>query len=233
MKKDSVKVEGKEVEFRLGNCLSTFRLRWIPMVFSFSLTSKERKSGQVMQARRSKVGPLDIKCIGSYVSETTHAVAKKRNTTVGLEALINGRYIVKEDFLDAFVTAATRPKSRKKDETSVSPLEVDFEANLPDPMQYLPPPGNEPNPRNADLFAPDFKRKTLFENQVFVFCDKAQYESLLGPITAGGGKPELLDKTGKSAQDIVRFVQKCGGCLVRWTAEENEAMPLATKVSEL
>ncbi|RPA75213.1 hypothetical protein BJ508DRAFT_418260 [Ascobolus immersus RN42] len=231
VKGESVKVQEKEVQFKLGSSTSVFRIRWIPLVLSFSLTRKEKKHGQLMPMRRAKVGPLDMKCIGSYVSETTHAIAKKRNTAVGLEALIHGRHIVTEEFLDALVTAATRPPKEKS--IILSPLEDDYDAHMPDPMQYLPEAGNEPNPRSAESFAPKPERKTLFEGQTIVFCDKAQYESLLGPITAGGGKAEFFDKTGKSAREIVNFVEKAGGSLVRWAAEENEEMPLATKVSEM
>src|SRR5256714_1092986 len=55
------------------------------------------KTKDPLKPKRDRLEQLDIKTILEYVTEwTTHVVAAKRNTGKGLQALINGRYIVDE-----------------------------------------------------------------------------------------------------------------------------------------
>ena len=63
---------------------------------------------QPLTALRDRFESLDIKLLTDYnIGQTTHVISKKRNTAKGLQALINGRHIVTESFLDAITTVVT------------------------------------------------------------------------------------------------------------------------------
>ena len=105
------------------------------------------------------------------------------------------------------VVAATTPK-----DDGVSPLEEDF-GNFPDPEQYLPPGANEPTQRADTAYGPDPARRDMFEGYTFIFYEQAQYETLLPPITQGGGKALLRsvvqDET--TVEEFVRYVKGVAG----------------------
>lgn len=182
---------------------------WKPIVLSVSLSSKERKDKTVMSPYQKKVEALDIKTVGTFVSETTHVIATKRNTAAGLQALINGKYIVTTSYLDAIVGAASVSAGATGEEAR-SPLETDFGGNWPNPEDYLPQYTNEPNDREPWRYRPNKERKSLFEGYTFIVCEKAQYDNFLGPITDGHGKLEKFDlEPGQTAaEDLVEFVRK-------------------------
>jgi hypothetical protein len=81
---------------------------WIPVTLTFSFGLKEAKANPYT-ALHELLGPLDIKVLVEYEHGlTTHLVAKKRNTPKGLQALIEGKFIVHNDsFIKAIVAAAT------------------------------------------------------------------------------------------------------------------------------
>ncbi|KAI1273080.1 hypothetical protein F5Y07DRAFT_275664 [Xylaria sp. FL0933] len=196
---------------QMGSFPPIFRITWLPVVLSFSFTSNQLRANPFSRLRQS-LEQLDIKLLSDYdVRFTTHVVSKKRNTPKGLQALINGRYIVDDGFIDAIVKAAS-PES-PGDEVAPSPLEQDFDANWPDPLRFLPPPGEEPIPRQPELFAPDSARAEIFEGYTFVFYEKRQYESLLAPITNGRGKALLNVVVARETQidDFVRYVKGVAG----------------------
>ncbi|KAI9872672.1 MAG: hypothetical protein M1830_001310, partial [Pleopsidium flavum] len=198
--------------FKLGNFEQLFRIKWHPVVLSFSFSSKEQKSKDPLIPVRARLEDLDIKAIIPYViDKTTHVVANKRNTAKGLQALINAKYIVTDSFVDALVYAAT-PTDLDEPE-SLSPLEEDFDANWPDATQHLPAPGKEPRPRAAAFFAPDPKRSNVFEGYTFVFADLTQFETLQAAIANGGGKALYYElEMGKtSVEDLVRYVKNVAG----------------------
>lgn len=228
------------------------RLFWNPVVISVSLSSKERKDKQVMSPYQKKVEALDIKTVATYVPETTHVVATKRNTAVGLQALINGRYIVTNSYLDAILEAASVPKGttegsggdesgEKHGEVLRSPLEADFDANWPDPGDYLPAYSGEPKDREPWRFRTNEKRKCLFEGYTFIFCERAQYDTFLGPITSAHGKLERFDLEPKqtTAEDLVKFVKKVGqgsrAVMVRFRGKKDPEWEnkLSTEVQEM
>ncbi|KAL9599174.1 MAG: hypothetical protein Q9219_004042 [cf. Caloplaca sp. 3 TL-2023] len=200
-----------EHTFKLGKTTHTFW--WWPVVLSVSFSSKEIKAGKdPLAALRNRLEDTDIKVANNYIiGQTTHVVQAKRNTAKGLQALINGKYIVTEAFIDALIYATT-PTDLDRDE-SLSPLEEDFDQYWPDAMQYVPPRGNEPRERPVEKFAPDPERANIFEGYTVVFCDKAQFDSLQAPITNGGGKALYFQLKSRhtTTDELVGFVKNVAG----------------------
>jgi hypothetical protein len=165
-----------------------------------------------LKPKRDRLEQLDIKTILEYVTEwTTHVVAAKRNTAKGLQALVNGRYIVDEPYIDALVYAAT-PMDLAKEENASS-LEQDFDAAWPKPLDFLPPAGKEPTVRPPQSYAPDPQRENIFESYTFVFVDQAQHETLMPVINAGHGKALLFSVTPgeTTAEDVVGYMRSIVG----------------------
>lgn len=188
------------------------RIKWQPTVLTFSFSSKELKAQDPLARVRSRFEDLDIKTIIPYaVGHTTHVVQSKRNTAKGLQALVNGQYIVQDSYLDAVVYAAT--PSDLENVESLSPLEADFDAAWPDPTGHLPPPGKEPILRPAEAFAPNPNRSNIFEGYTFVFGDPAQFDNLQDPINNAHGKAlHYQVKNGETTpEDIVQFMRNAGG----------------------
>ncbi len=188
------------------------RIKWHPVVLSFSLPPKDERSEDPLKSFRARLEPLDVKVILPYsIEHTTHVVASKRNTAKGLQALINGKYIVTDSFVDALVYAGTPQSSEDGERTSL--LEVDFDANWPDPTKHLPAPGKEPSERPAAFFAPNTARSSVFEGYSFVFCEQKQIDNLRAPITNGGGKALHYElEAGKTtSDDLVRYVKNIAG----------------------
>lgn len=189
-----------------------------------------------MAACQTKVEKYDIKTLEAFLPSTTHVVASKRNTAIGLQALVNGRYIVSEDYIDTILEVV-----EPSEDEDLSPLEQDFEKYWPDPMDYVPASTNEPNPRDKSLFAPKLERQHIFEGWKIIFCDKAQYENFLGLIADGGGKSERYDLVPKktTARQLVDFVEKGNmghTAIVRFRGKgptEDWCAELATAVSEM
>ncbi|CAM1504705.1 Fc.00g022960.m01.CDS01 [Cosmosporella sp. VM-42] len=203
-------VEGETAEMTMGKCPHKFRITWSPVVFSFSFTKKELQKEPVT-ALRERFEQLDMKVVTDYSKMTTHVVSKKRNTAKGLQALINGKYIVNETFLDAVIQAASPPEGG--DIPGPSPLEQDFDQNWPDAKQHLPPRGGEPVQHPDAIYNPDPERAGVFEGYTFIFYDKAQFDNLLAPITGGGGKALLGDVDPRETQvdEFVRYVKNVAG----------------------
>lgn len=152
------------------------------------------KSTDPLKAKRERLEQLDIKAILEYVTNsTTHVVAAKRNTAKGLQALINGRFLVDEPYVDALVYAAT--PADLAEEENASPLEQDFDEAWPKPENFLPPAGKEPTAQPPQSYTPNPQREKIFQSYVFVFVDQAQFETLMPAITAGHGKALFYDVT--------------------------------------
>ena len=198
------------------------RLKWEPVVLTFSFSSRETKAGDPLAKMCSKLENLDIKTVGPYVvGKTTHAVQSKRNTAKGLQALINGKPIVQDSYIDALIYATTPTNS--ENEEALSPLEADFESAWPDPAGYLPPPANEPNPRAAADFAPRSGRASVFEGFTFVFGDPTQFETLQPVINNGQGKAlhyQIQDGV-TTADELVQFMREAAGLKGRRRADED------------
>ncbi|CAD6445987.1 6413a378-5fc9-454c-a96e-e07d15d0615b [Sclerotinia trifoliorum] len=194
-------------EICIGKYKTLFRITWHPVVLSFSFSSKELKA-KPLEALYATFGPLDIKVLTEYERDaTTHVVVKKRNTAKGLRALINGKYIVDNDtFIKAIVDATTPGPNGTS-------LQEDFERNFPDAAQYLPERGSEPTDEPASAYAPDPSRESMFDGYTFVFYDKAQFETLLAPITDGRGKALFREVTPLQTpvDEFVRYVKNVAG----------------------
>ncbi|KAL8804292.1 MAG: hypothetical protein Q9182_002657 [Xanthomendoza sp. 2 TL-2023] len=199
--------------FRLGKTAHIFRIKWQPVVLSISFGAKETKAGKdPLAPLQNRLEHTDIKIVSPYIiGKTTHVIQGKRNTAKGLQALINSKYIVDESFADALVYA-TAPTDFDHDE-SLTPLEEDFKQYWPDPMQHVPPKGKEPNERPVEAFAPNPGRANVFEGYTFVLCEKAQFESLQGPITNGGGKAMMFSLKSRqtTTEELVRYVKGVAG----------------------
>ncbi|KAL2061412.1 hypothetical protein VTL71DRAFT_7685 [Oculimacula yallundae] len=193
----------------LGKYKHNFRFTWVPIALTFTFSTKEQKANPY-PALYERLGPIEIRVLVDYEREhTTHVVAKKRNTSKGLQALINGKYIVYHDsFIEALVVATT-PKA----EGGPAPLELDFDSHFPDPLQHLPPRGEEPTERGAEAYSPNPARLDMFEGYTFVFYEKRQYENLLRPITEGGGKANFKDviPDQTTVNDFVIYVKGVAG----------------------
>ncbi|KAL2793460.1 hypothetical protein BJX66DRAFT_224172 [Aspergillus keveii] len=210
-KDESQKLTGEAHEIQLGSHDSLLRIKWEPIVLSFSFSLKGSKAKKALTAVRSKLEDLDIKTTDEYLNVTTHVVQTKRNTAKGLQALVNGKYIVKEEYVDAVLYAAT-PIDLENLE-SLSPLETDFDAAWPDETHYLPPPGREAHNYSDEAFAPNSERNHVFDGYTFVFGERAQYDNLQGPIANGHGKALFYEiKDGvTTADEVVQFLTNTAG----------------------
>ncbi|CAI7608110.1 unnamed protein product [Penicillium manginii] len=205
-------LDGADHSIVLAKAAYAVSLKWEPVVLSFSFSSREMKAEDPLAKVRARLESLDIKTIIPYlVDQTTHVVQNKRNTAKGLQALINGKYIVKNSYLDA-IEYATTPTDLES-EAALCPLEIDFDSAWPDPNEHLPPAGNEPTTRPAEAFAPNSDRINVFEKYTFVFGDTTQFDNLQAAITNGHGKALLYEvKDGETtAAEVVRFMKKAAG----------------------
>ncbi|KAL1846400.1 hypothetical protein Daus18300_014269 [Diaporthe australafricana] len=200
-------------EIKLGHYQETFRITWQPVVLSFSFSKRELETDPWALIRQ-KLEPLDVKYIAEYDHKnTTHVVSKRRNTSKVLQALINGKYVVVEGFMEAVIQAAM-PKTGDVEGVQLSALERDFDANWPEAMQYLPPKADAPGAdRSDEIFAPDERRRSVFDGYTFVFYEKKRFEELHPAITSGKGKALLSevvpDQT--TTDDFIRYVKCIAG----------------------
>ncbi|RDW87116.1 DNA damage response protein RcaA [Aspergillus mulundensis] len=211
IKGSSKKLSGVEHIIYLGKSEHPLRIKWEPKVLSFSFSSKESNKNALARFRDRLEG-YDIKTIEDYlINVTTHVVQTKRNTAKGLQALVNGTYIVDYSFVDALDYAST-PSDLDSPE-SLSPLEADFDAAWPNANKYLPPPGKEVFDGSDESFAPNLNRINVFEDYIFVFCDKSQHQILKDPITNGHGKALYFDvEEGVTSPDeVVQFMRNAAG----------------------
>ncbi|KHN95974.1 DNA damage response protein RcaA [Metarhizium album ARSEF 1941] len=197
-----------ELEITMGKCPSKFRITWFPVVFTFSFTSKELQTDP-LTTLRERFEQLDVKLLTDYsIEHTTHVVSRKRNTAKGLQALINGKYIVTETFLEAVTQAA-----QINDACEPSSLEQEFDRCWPAAIQHLPPRGGEPVQHPDSIYEPDSDRRDVFEGYTFIFYDKTQYNNLMAPITNGGGKAvfQVITPGETHTDEFVRHVKQVAG----------------------
>lgn len=144
---------------------------------------------------------------------TTHVVSKRRNTSKVLQALITGKYIVVEGFMEAIIEAAT-PRAGDADGVELSALEMDFDANWPEAKRYLPPKSDAPGADRPDeFFTPDERRRNIFDGYTFVFYERTRFEELHPAITSGKGKALLSEVVPglTSTDEFIRYVKGIAG----------------------
>lgn len=204
-KGESQPLDRNDNKIRLGNYEQMFHIKWQPIVFSFpSLPRASRQLEDPLTEQRQFLEPLGIKCVVDYIAQfTSHLVAKKRNTPTTLQALVNARYIVTDEYL------------KEVQSMSLEALEQDFAANWPSEEPYSPPPANEPNPRpnKSPDFLPNSKRSEMFSQYTFIFSDPGQHANLMPTITGGGGKAlcHEVDSQNPDAEDLMSYVREVAG----------------------
>jgi hypothetical protein len=200
-----------ENTIRPGRAEKPLIVKWEPCVFTFNLLKKEIKTG-VLKQKQAAVRSFDIKAISEFSHEhTTHVVASKRNTPKGLQALINGKYLITDAFIDD-LQYATSQVTESQDIT-LSRLEENFDISWPDANKFLPPPGKEPTIKPAEAYRPDPARAQIFEHYTFVFCDQTQYDNLLPVVSDGHGKAlyfRVISAETKSDQ-LLEFAVNASG----------------------
>lgn len=211
IKNRSQELKNAVTSIRPGSCPHELLIKWLPCTLTFGLQKKEIKSG-ALKTRQERVKELDVKAISDYLSvETTHLVAQKRNTPKGLQALIEGKPIISDAYIDALIYAST--PTDLQEEENLSPLEIDFDDAWPDPAQYLPPAGKEPTDKPAEAYKPDPARAKVFEKHTFFFFDQTQYDVLLPPVTTGHAKALLFkaNQEKTTSEEGLAFVRKAIG----------------------
>lgn len=187
-------------------------VKWQATTFSITSLSKAlKRADDPLSTFRDILEPLDIKCAGDYITQyTSHLVTVKRNTSAVLQALVNGRHVVTEPYLHVLAAAGRKGSAEEQ-----SSLEMDFAANWPRELDYLPPPGKEPFPRPAhsDQFLPNEARADMFGKYTFIFHDQAQHDTLMPVITGGGGKclVRVLQPGETDVKDMIEFVREVAG----------------------
>ncbi|OAL56892.1 hypothetical protein IQ07DRAFT_22051 [Pyrenochaeta sp. DS3sAY3a] len=217
-------LKGTEHTVRLAQGYAPFKIVWQPVVITYA--SKETKEGK---ARSAQLHALDIKTTSDFqFDQTTHVVSQKRNLPKVLSGLTAGKHIVTTEFLDTILNVAK--SSVDEGENYVpSNLEEDFDAWWPMEKEYIPPLGAEPVPQPQEMLEPDPSRSEVFSGLTFVFLNDSQYNSLLDPITGGGGKPLLYDvKPGETTiQEYVDYVNSVAGKKKR-VGSNNDKIPVVT-----
>lgn len=207
IKGESRTLNGDHHTIQLGSWEKTFTLEWRPVVLSYKIKAA------ALSAEREKLTSTGIKLLIEYVGLTTHVVAKVRNTAAGLLGLVQARWLVTTQFVDALAVACKREGLDGDGEQRVSPLEQDFDANWPKEEEFLIPTAGEPVKRPADCLKPDPARCTVFNHFTFLLFSVKQRDSLAPVIQAGGGKAlaYTYEKGVTTKDDVVQYVQSVAG----------------------
>jgi hypothetical protein len=201
-------LKGTEHTIRLAASYAPFKIVWRPIVFTYA--SKESKESK---ARSAQLHTLDIKTTADFAfDKTTHVVSTKRNLPKVLSGLTSAKYIVTAEFLDALLAVAA-PSVDEENNYLPSKLEEDFDAWWPAEKEYIPPAGLEPVARPEEMLLPDSSRSEVFSGLTFVFLEEGQYNSLMDPVTGGGGKALLYNlRPGETmVEEYVDYVYSVAG----------------------
>ncbi|KAF2823319.1 hypothetical protein CC86DRAFT_372314 [Ophiobolus disseminans] len=220
---DKATLAGTEHTIRLAQGYLPFKIVWRPMVFTYA--SRESKESKVRSAR---LHALDIKTTGDFLfDKTTHVVSQKRNLPKVLSGLVAGKHIVTGDFLDDVLKVAATSVDDSENYLP-SKLEEDFDEWWPKEKECIPPVGAEPVPRPSEMLEPDSTRQEVFSGLTFIFMDENQYNSLLDPVTGGGGKGLHYEvRPGETTvQDYVDYVHSVAGKKKR--SRISEIIPVVT-----
>lgn len=208
LKGDSKVLNGNRHTIQLGSWDRSFTLEWHPVVLSYKLTK-----AAAMTAEREKLQGTGIKVIADYVGLTTHVVAKVRNTAHGLLGLVQARWLVTAEFVDALAVACMQDGVDGDGEPRVSPLEQDFDGNWPKEEDHFIPTAGEPVKRPAEWLKPNPDRCTVFNHFTFLLFSAKQRDSLSPVIQAGGGKAlaYTFEKGVTTKDQVVEYIQSITG----------------------
>ncbi|USW48243.1 Putative forkhead-associated (FHA) domain, SMAD/FHA domain superfamily, nibrin, second BRCT [Septoria linicola] len=209
-------LSGNKHTFKLGNAEAELTLEWHPVVLAFTtgVPKSAKAKGTALAAERKKLDRCDVKTATEYISNyTTHAVAKKRNTSAVLQALLQGKWVVSTLFVDALVAACKQDGKEPDGSPRASPLERDYNKHWPKEDEYICPTAGEPVSRPDSWLKPNHARAELFKDYTFLFFGSAQHSSLTAVVNAGGGKSLCFEfEDGKtSVTDVVEFVKELAG----------------------
>ncbi|KAH9822929.1 Sedoheptulose-1,7-bisphosphatase [Teratosphaeria destructans] len=196
-------------EVRLGRYETVFKFEWVDIVLTCNQLKKKKVSGpDTLEEKRSQLEGSDIKVVTEWLGrESTHVVSKKRNTPTVLQALLQARWVVGYEFVDALANAVTRPTP----ETNCL-LEEDFDAHWPKEADYgVPPKEGEEDPGNAMLLLPNVERSELFTDYTFVFLKQEQFDNLMPAVTSGGGKAVLCEAQAGQTDKVIAYVRELAG----------------------
>lgn len=200
----------------LGRHEAVFHLRWQPVVISVTNLSRAAKqSDDPLSAPRKLLEQAGVKLSTSYITNvTTHVVAKKRNTAMGLQALLEARWLVTEAFVTALSLVCDRQDGLNSEGLPYrSRLEEDLNAAWPPEQDYVVPIGDEPVKRANELLHPRPERCNVFLDMTFVLLSQAQYDTLLPVITSGSGKAALCQYHPEETtfREVVEFIARLVG----------------------
>lgn len=115
--------------------------------------------------------------------------------------------------MEAIIEAAT-PRAGDVGGVQLSALEMDFDANWPEAMKYLPPQADAPGADRPDeVFAPDERRRDIFDGYTFVFYERTRFDELHSVITSGRGKALLseVEPGLTSTDEFILYVKGIAG----------------------
>jgi hypothetical protein len=220
---DGEKIVGSAIVLQPGNHTvvlgrhdAVFHLRWQPVVISITNLSKSAKqSNDPLSAQRQLLEQAGVKLSMTYItSVTTHVVAKKRNTAMGLQALLQARWLVTDSFVTALSLVCDRQEGLNSEGLPYrSRMEEDLDAAWPKEDDHIVPIGDEPVKRANELLRPRTERCNVFFDMTFVFLSQPQYDTLLPVITSGGGKAVLCQYHPEATtfQEVVKFIARLVG----------------------
>lgn len=221
---DKATLTGTEHTIRLAQGYPPFKIVWRPTVFTYA--SRESKESK---ARSAQLHALDIKTTTDFLfDKTTHVITQKRNLPKVLSGLVAGKHIVTGDFLDAVLKAAATSVDEAEN-YAPSKLEEDIDEWWPREKDYVPPVGAEPVTRPQEMLEPDPSRAEVFSGLTFIFLVESQYNSLLEPVSGGGGKGLFFDvKPGETTvEEYVDYVHSVAGKKKR-SKTSGDKLPIVT-----
>ncbi|EME48428.1 hypothetical protein DOTSEDRAFT_48911 [Dothistroma septosporum NZE10] len=208
-------LDGDKYEIKLGNSSFMLHLEWKPVILSFTNIGRGAKNkGTALAEEKKKLEVADIKLSTEYLmNETTHVVAKKRNTAAGLQALVQARWLVTESFVNALADIVKPQRQAEDGSPGVSLLEEDVDANWPKEADYIVPTGGEPVSRPNGYYKPEATRAEVFVGYTFVFLSQSQFDSLMPVVTGGGGKALLHEykENVTTTEDLVNYCKELAG----------------------